>query len=66
MKARHEFIVRKLEKEPPPVMTAIFVPLEDTMRRARLAVFALYVLGFAILAVPTVEVFVRVLVSLFA
>jgi hypothetical protein len=46
------------------VMTRYFVPLKDENRAGRFVVFLLYVLGFAVLGVPTAEVFVRVLLSL--
>jgi hypothetical protein len=60
-----EYLHELAEVNPQLLMTEFFVPLKDTMPRARFTVFALYGIGFAILAVPTVEVFVRVLLDFF-
>jgi hypothetical protein len=41
-------------------MTVFFVPQKDTLPRVRLLVFVFYVIGFAILSIPTAEVFWKV------
>jgi hypothetical protein len=48
------------DDSPQHVTTQYFVPLKDALPRARICVVVLYVLGLAMLAVPTIEVFARV------
>jgi hypothetical protein len=61
LKRDHDDMAAQIVDSPGLVMTHYFVPLKDENRAGRFAVFVMYVLGFAVLAIPTIEVFVRVL-----
>ncbi len=51
--------------KPAHIMTEWFVPLKDTHPIARWLVFSLYVTGFLVVAIPALDTFAIVIITLF-